>query len=222
MRTLIVPLVCLAQPAFAALNDTGETRCYDGTSMVQCSADNSGPGSAYPGQDGGYGRDPAYAAGQFSKVGGGAAGFDFTKICRSGNPAGTGSCAADPTTDDADPWACTKDNHTQLVWSIDSSNATWSDANSTLPADYDAAVRCGFGGGWRLPTRRELLSIVNYGAMDGPAIDSRYFPATSGRPYWSSDVYSSFQFVAWYVAFDVGYSTINDKTQQYFVRLVHN
>ncbi len=31
--------------------------------------------------------------------------------------------------------------------------------------------------GWRLPTRRELFSIVDYGAYD-PPIDLNYFPNT--------------------------------------------
>ena len=38
---------------------------------------------------------------------------------------------------------------------------------------------------WRLPTREELRSIVDYGRFD-PAIDTRYFPHAESIYYWSS------------------------------------
>lgn len=64
------------------LTDTGQTRCLDaaGTSLEACSATNSGDMAPFPGQDGRFGRDPAYAAGKFTKIGGGLAAFDFTPL----------------------------------------------------------------------------------------------------------------------------------------------
>ncbi len=103
-----------AAPA-AGLNDSGQTLCYNGSAaLVACDAANSGDAAPYPGQDGRYGRDAAATAGALTKIGGGAAGFDFTKIANDGTelPAsatlGTGATA----------WACTRDNTTGLTWEV--------------------------------------------------------------------------------------------------------
>ena len=112
-----------AQPT-GRLNDTGQTQCYDGSTLVACTAANTGDGATYPRQDGRFGRDRAGMA----KVGGGAAGFDFTKMCWNGDAEGSGNCTAalvattgarasgTPATD----CARTKDNHTNLIWSLQS------------------------------------------------------------------------------------------------------
>lgn len=39
--------------------------------------------------------------------------------------------------------------------------------------------------GWRLPTRMELLSIVDYTKVK-PSVDENWFPDTSPEPYWTS------------------------------------
>ncbi len=63
------------------LNDTGITICgNDGTNNSVC------PVAGYPGQDAEYGRDAQALAGTLQKVGGGHAGFDFTKLDSEGNP----------------------------------------------------------------------------------------------------------------------------------------
>ncbi|HSE11407.1 MAG TPA: hypothetical protein VLB69_02120, partial [Rudaea sp.] len=67
----------------AALNDTGQTGCYDVTGVAQSCA--SGV------QDGRYGRDAAAAAGALTKIGAGAAGFDFSKIANNGTVLGAGA-----------------------------------------------------------------------------------------------------------------------------------
>lgn len=40
------------------------------------------------------------------------------------------------------------------------------------------------GGTWRLPTRKELESLVCK-RCDNPKIDKRYFPGTESEPYWT-------------------------------------
>ena len=51
---------------------------------------------------------------------------------------------------------------------------TWQEA-----VDYCTALDLP-GSGWRLPTRLELLTLVNYGLpYPDPAIDARYFPTDS-------------------------------------------
>lgn len=229
-------LALAAAPAAAQtapLNDTGQTQCFDGSNMVACSAANTGDAATHPRQDGRFGRDAQATAGMLTKVGGGAAGFDFTRICWNGAAEGTttgastctgalvantsGTATASPTTD----WACTRDNVTGLVWSLQSQTATWNDASAaTYPdAGHNSVERCGHAD-WRLPTRRELLSIVHYGQPSGPAIDLGYFPDTASHWYWSSESYSPSTAVAWVVYFAVGLTVAVDRGYSYQIRLV--
>ncbi|MBK9443644.1 MAG: DUF1566 domain-containing protein [Comamonadaceae bacterium] len=229
-----------AQPT-GLLNDTGQTQCaaIGSSALGTCTLVNTGDGSAMPRQDGRFGRDVASP----SKVGGGAAGFDFSKVCMNGDIAGTpsgvvggnvtgiastGSCVASPTANTgASPavgeWACTKDNVTNLIWSLQTDFGDWATyAQTTLPTATNNATRCGFNSGWRLPTRRELLGIVHYGAQN-PAIDTNYFPDTlSSNGYWTSDTYTHDPSLAWDVAFEDGSPYAIVKAFSYHVRLVRS
>jgi hypothetical protein len=105
---------------------------------------------------------------------------------------------------------CVADNVTGLVWSTETLAA------QSWPSTILSASRCGVGTGWRLPTRRELLSIVHHGAS-GPAIDGTYFPATQSAPYWSSDTQGG---TAWAVDFHDGATLRDAVAQPHAVRLV--
>ncbi len=99
----------------AGLNDTGQTLCYEAVNApVACSALVGGDAGVNPRQDARYGRDAAAAAGRLSKVGGGSAGFDYTKIANNGStlPATATLGIA------ATSWACTRDNVTGLIWEV--------------------------------------------------------------------------------------------------------
>ena len=201
-RFLLAALALCGSLAHAAgptgrLNDTGQTQCDDGSNnMVACTASNTSDASTMPRQDARFGRDAAAAAGQLTKVGGGAAGFDFTALDANGNATTPGS------------HACVKDNQTKLIWSTETiSNVTWVDAQTTATT-YS---HCGYTTGWRLPTRRELLSIVHHGASS-LAIDSTYFPATQSDWYWSGDTYAPDPTKAWYVIFGFGNTGAYSKT----------
>ena len=101
-----------------AVNDTGTTACYtDSQFAVACTAAVTSDTGTYPRQDSRMGRD-ANAA--LTKIGAGAAGFDFTKISNAGN-AVAASTALGPGAND---WACTRDNVTGLVWEVKTSNPT--------------------------------------------------------------------------------------------------
>ncbi len=191
-RLTAVLLVSLgAGAAHAQLNDTGQDTCYDGTNtLVTCTDTNTGDAASWPRQDGRFGRDAAATAGVLPKTGGGAAGFDFTKVCMSGELAGQGNCPTSPSEGlGADNWACTKDNHTNLLWSLENGWDNWISATTTYPAAMNDTNRCGYNTGWRAPTRRELLSIVHNGTY-GPAIDVNYFPDTFNTLYWSADTWA--------------------------------
>jgi Protein of unknown function (DUF1566) len=55
-------------------------------------------------------------------------------------------------------------------------------------------------GDWRLPSRVELVSIVDYG-KSGPTINATYFPATPPTTFWSSSPVAGTPSLAWIVSF---------------------
>ncbi|WP_422126752.1 InlB B-repeat-containing protein [Thioalkalivibrio sulfidiphilus] len=104
-----------------ALNDTGIDWCADGTTNnLGC------PVGSHPGQDGDLGRDRTVS--HAAKVGGGEAGFDFTRICNSGQAEGEGTCPVNMNSSDIgngpDEWACTRDNVTGLMWEVKAESGT--------------------------------------------------------------------------------------------------
>lgn len=247
MKTALAFLALLwaaasAAPAWAQtapLNDTGQVHCYisyNGTGQtVACNdAGNVGNGGHSPHQDGRYGRDAAAAAGQLTKVGGGAGGFDFTRLCWNGAAEGSAQCTGtlvpnttgtpDITTPFTD-WACTRDNVTGRVWSLQTLGPlTWTAAQSANASD-NTQSRCGFSD-WRMPTRRELLNIVNNDTAR-PAIDGSHFPATQQAAYWSSNTTSAYssitfgvEYYGWTVGFDVGGVDAPLQTTTQYLRLV--
>jgi hypothetical protein len=130
LSSVLLAVVASAPVYAAGLPDTGQSLCDDGSSnMVPCSNANTGDSALMPRQDGRFGRDPAA----------GGSGFDYTKVCNSGEPAGTGSCPADPALGPgANEWACTQDNITGLMWEVKTNDGglrdrdwtyTWYDSN---------------------------------------------------------------------------------------------
>lgn len=227
------------------LNDTGITwgSDYPSGHNTDCN------GVVIEAQDCSYGRDAEALAGTLNKVGGGRAGFDFTKLDSSGNPL----------PDTALSHTCIRDNVTGLMWEVKtnyglhnaSNTYTWHNTNSSLngghagkpgksatcygyTADspitycntqaYVARVNikglCGKND-WRLPTRNELLSIKDL-SNNIPAIDINYFQRTKNDNYWTSSPYASLSDYAWSINFNGGdnYDYHRHKTNQYYVRLV--
>lgn len=86
--------------------------CQDATDYVAC--------TQTPDQDGAIGRDAIAAVGLLSKVGGGAAGFDFTKLDAQGKPLADQqkSWLANGSEAAGTQWSCVRDNHTGLVWEM--------------------------------------------------------------------------------------------------------
>lgn len=138
------------------LNDTGITFSGNAASAISASCLVTDPA----GQDCRYGRDAAALAGTLpAKVGGsgGTNGFDFTKVCNSGQIAGSGTCPANPTTPGygTNEWGCTKDNVTGLLWEVKTTTGlrsmshtyTWymtasPDGNNGTPAATTGTATC--------------------------------------------------------------------------------
>lgn len=225
-------LLCLSSAQAAGpsglLNDTGQTQCGNGSNVLGvCNATTTGNTSTLPRQDGRFGRDVASP----TKVGGGAAGFDFSKVCFNGDVQGSGTCtgalvantSATATGTPSTDWACTKDNTTNLIWSLQSGLGEWTTyAQVTLPTATNSTSRCGFNTGWRLSTRRELLSIVHNGLAVAPMVDANYFPGTQSSGYWTSDTFAPFPSYAWVVYFGNGNTFDYVKTNSFYVRLVRS
>uniref|UniRef100_UPI004055A790 Lcl C-terminal domain-containing protein n=1 Tax=Candidatus Electronema sp. TaxID=2698783 RepID=UPI004055A790 len=77
---------------------------------------------------------------------------------------------------------------------------------------------CGFND-WRMPTVKELGSLVNYG-RSGPAIDTDYFPNTLSSAVWSGLPDSIGMITAKYVNFACGIFVSDFRTSSYAAHLV--
>ena len=141
-------------------------------------------------------------------------------------------------TDSDTEWTMVRDNVTGLIWEVktgdgnihDSDNAyTWQDAQDVFIGELNSRQFGGFSD-WRVPSVKELSSIVNSGTYCC-AMNTDYFPNTNSSDDWSSSGYWSFttnasdRDVAWLVYFDFGDvdagSYVNyDKSNSYYVRAV--
>lgn len=74
---------------------------------------------------------------------------------------------------------------------------------------------------WRLPTAKELHSLVDYSRFV-PSIDTTAFPNVVASLYWSSTAYAGNTNNAWYVNFYSGFVSNNSKTGYDYVRAVRS
>ncbi|MGX9726102.1 MAG: Lcl C-terminal domain-containing protein [Candidatus Electronema sp. VV] len=146
----------------------------------------------------------------------GHAGFSFTKLSSSGTP-----LAASATS-----WSCVKDNVTGLIWEHKTApiKLSWynSDAktnggnvgdqnggNNTqsyaVKANTDSL--CGKSTGWRVPTIKELVGLLNSSKI-AMAADQSYFQGinTNNKFFWSATPSASLSTQAWGVDFESGYA----------------
>jgi hypothetical protein len=239
-RTLLLALLLAvgATAHAAGLPDTGQDTCYDNSAADGVAA--SDPASiardlgTHPRQDCRYGRDAAAAAGQLTKIGAGAKGFDYTKIANNGTvlaaDAALGSAASD--------WACTKDNITGLTWEVKTDDTglrdkdwtyTWHNTTATENggnAGSTGANTCNATLPSSLCNTQAFVTAVNTAALctyadwrlptqrelltlvyaDGsnPSIDPTYFLNTNASDFWSGSSYVTDPANAWLVFFGDG------------------
>jgi len=115
--------------------------------------------------------------------------------------------------------ATVRDNRTRLVWqrTLSTETRTWSDASNYCQG-LNTQNFGGYSSGWRLPTRKELISIVDIRAYL-PSIDATAFPGTPSANFWSSSVYASGS-NAWFVFFNDGHIGNSAQSNKYYVRCV--
>jgi hypothetical protein len=108
-----------------------------------------------------------------------------------------------------------QDNRTGLTWQQqpDGVVRAWSDA-----APYCAALTTS-GSGWRLPTYKELLTLVDP-TRTAPAIDVTAFPGTAATAFWTASSYDGTSTQARYVDFNDGSSNFAGVATKRTVRCV--
>ncbi len=109
----------------------------------------------------------------------------------------------------------------ELMWSAETlcsgKEVTFAKAEQALKD-----LRAGGFDDWRLPTRAELLSLVDLDKYR-PAIDTALFPDTKSSFYWSSTPYAGYPAdYAWGVDFYNGNTCIGYRDGTGFVRAVRS
>lgn len=133
-------------------------------------------GEDFYGQDGNYSINP----------------MSYTKLDDNGNDL--------PIT--ATSWVMVRDNVTGLIWENKKhSVSSWNNAPNVI-AELNS-TKFGQYSNWRLPTIKELSTIVDYNMLYFGAVNTNYFKDMSSF-YWSSTTYS-FD-LAWGVSFGIGYN----------------
>jgi hypothetical protein len=119
---------------------------------------------------------------------------------------------------EASDWVAVRDDTTGLTWS----RANIGDKRLKHKQAVKACTALNLAGhsDWRLPTIRELLTLVDY-ARYNPAIDIDLFPECKANWYWSVTPYApSPGDYAWYVLFSDGHANWSNRGYDGFVRAV--
>ncbi len=147
-------------------------------------------------------------------------------------------------------WSCVLDQKTSLVWEVKgekeglqytmntytwfdgdtgrknnmySNNCYWGEGCNTQSFidDINEAQLCTYSN-WRLPTRDELKTIINYYADDDILIDLDFFPNTQMGTYWTSMTAKDNPSLAYEIPFFFGGSIVREKSLDTYIRLVRS
>ena len=117
------------------------------------------------------------------------------------------------------PSGVVKDTSTLLLWQDDYSANNGNIKLATWTAAIDYCEALGLAGlEWRLPNKKELLSLVDY-AQHSPSIDS-VFNHTISSSYWLSTTHAYNLSSAWMVDFYDGNTYSGHKSNIHYVRCV--
>ncbi len=189
------------------LTDTGASNCVDETAITFT------PNCTGTRQDADSGRD-------------GPAGFSYTKVCNSGQNAGTGTCPSSPSLGPGnDQWGCVLDNVTKLTWELKTTDGGNRDAGNSFSgaaitkyaADVNSIGLCGIAD-WRVPTMIELQSLANYGISKDYSYNADWFPNSFPNPNTFGTFPGYYSLEGYVMDFSAGYIQVSSPVQ---LRLVH-
>jgi hypothetical protein len=133
-----------------------------------------------------------------------------------------GTTAASSLVDNGD--GTITDTSTGLMWQKDDAKNTYTWEQSKIYCDN--LTLSGYTD-WRLPTRNELQTLINYRCFNPaismsftPSFRNSYFPGTAMSHYWTSTTNATSDEVAWYVNFKYGVVYYIDKSLYNHVRAV--
>ena len=147
-------------------------------------------------------------------------------------------------------WSCVLDQKTSLVWEVKgeteglqytmntytwfdgdtgrknnmySKNCFWGEGCNTQSYidDINEAQLCTYSN-WRLPTRDELKTIINYYSDHDILIDLAFFPNTRMGTYWTSMTAKDNPSLAYEIPFFFGGSIVREKFLDTYIRLVRS
>ncbi len=202
---------------FTSWPDTGQTACYDNSSVIAC----PGPGLAFSDQDG----EQISPVRSYTKLG-----VDDVELAVSATV--------------SDGWIMVRDNTTGLIWEVKTDDDSYHDRNRAFywcdpddssnsgemgycdgqdSADYIFSLNNdGYGGftDWRMPTVKELSTLLNH--INSSLIDDIYFPQTISNSHWTATSYAGNPAQAWSISFSYGFALPRDKTvdQAFAIRAV--
>ena len=264
-KTIQFLTITLCGLTLSELVNAGPSRLLNDTGSINCHSDiglNDKPACDFPFRDSLFGRDAAAINPKesgFTKPDGSAGngGFAFTPLDVNGNPI---SLVGDPPVPVVAPH-CIWDRVTNLVWEVKTeeglqnykSTYGWGSNNTgtctdgagcstdAYISDVNKANICGeTEDDWRLPSRMELLSIVDAGHIL-PSIDQSFFPYTAydkaytppwnnnpgfssqpddGARYWSGDENVAGKTESWVIGFNNGSSYPRQWLSASYIRLV--
>ena len=83
---------------------------------------------------------------------------------------------------------------------------TWQQAGSAGKSCWECAANycSSLGGGWHLPTMKELQTLVDY-SRSNPSIDPTAFPSTPAERFWSSTTAAEYVSTEWPKAWTVDF-----------------
>jgi hypothetical protein len=104
------------------------------------------------------------------------------------------------------------DSKTSLRWQQGFSPMayTFGTATANYCATLNASALGGFSAGWRVPTIKELQTLVDVRIQTGARIDLSAFQNTPPEFFWSSSLNANLAFHAWVVNFTNGNTDTND------------
>jgi hypothetical protein len=110
------------------------------------------------------------------------------------------------------------DNATGRIWQREASAALsdWSTANAYCQGLLLEALS-----GWRLPSARELIDIVDYSRRD-PALDGSTFRGGASRNFWAYDADASGGGGHWYMSAADGTTGLASNSSALAVRCLHD